>query len=100
MYVLCRCMLTCSEEGENCPIRKVMATFFWDSQGAIYIDYMEKGKMVIGLFYDRVLGRFVTKKRPHLAKKEVNSHTESVSFTIYVPLLLANLQENKLTVLN
>ena len=25
---------------------KVMATVFWDSQGVIYIDYVEKGKTV------------------------------------------------------
>jgi len=25
---------------------KVMATVFWDSQGVIYIDYLEKGKTV------------------------------------------------------
>jgi len=27
---------------------KVMATVFWDSQGVIYIDYLEKGKTVTG----------------------------------------------------
>jgi len=29
---------------------KVMATVFWDSQGVINIDYLEKGKTVTGLY--------------------------------------------------
>lgn len=29
---------------------KVMATVFWDSQGVIYINYMEKSKMGKGLY--------------------------------------------------
>jgi len=44
---------------------KVMATFFWDSQGVIYIDYLET--------YADLLGRFAAelqKIRPHLAKKK------------------------------
>ena len=40
---------------------KVMATVFWDSQGEIYIDYLEKGKMVTGLYYGKLLGRFDAK---------------------------------------
>ncbi|XP_014487341.1 PREDICTED: histone-lysine N-methyltransferase SETMAR-like [Dinoponera quadriceps] len=34
---------------------KVMATVFWDSQGVIYIDYLEKGKTVTGLYYAELL---------------------------------------------
>jgi len=34
---------------------KVMATVFWDSQGVIYIDYLEKGKTVIGLYYAELI---------------------------------------------
>ncbi|XP_039302537.1 uncharacterized protein LOC120357081 [Solenopsis invicta] len=37
---------------------KVMVTVFWDSQGVIYIDYLEKGKTVTGLYYAELLGRF------------------------------------------
>jgi Transposase. len=36
----------------------VMATIFWDSQGVIYIDYLEKCKTVTGLYYAELLGRF------------------------------------------
>ena len=35
---------------------KVMATVFWDSQGVIYIDYLEKGKTVTGLNFAELLG--------------------------------------------
>jgi len=56
------------------PAGKVMATVFWDSQVVIYIDYLDKGKMVTGLYYAELLGRFAAelqKIRPHLAKKKV-----------------------------
>ena len=56
---------------------KVMATVFWDSQGVIYINYLEKGKMVTGLYYAELLGQFdaeLQKKWPHLAKKKVLFH--------------------------
>jgi len=35
---------------------KVMATVFWDSQGVIYIDNLENGKTVTGLYYVELLG--------------------------------------------
>lgn len=56
---------------------KVMATVFWDSQGIILIDYLEKGRTITGQYYADLLGRFDTqlkKKRPHLAKKKVLFH--------------------------
>ena len=37
---------------------KVMATVFWDLQGVIYIDYLEKGKTVTGLYYAELLDKF------------------------------------------
>jgi len=57
-----------------------MATVFWDSQGVIYIDYLEKGKTVTGLYYAKLLGRFsaeLQKIRPHLAKKKVLFHHDN-----------------------
>ena len=48
---------------------------FWDLQGVIYIDYLEKGKTVTWLYYVELLGRFdveLQKKRPRLAKKNDN----------------------------
>ena len=56
---------------------KVMATVLWDSQDVIYIDYVEKGKMVTGLYYAELLGRFdaeLQKKPFHLAKKKLFHH--------------------------
>jgi len=69
---------TCSEEGEDCPIGRKGdgRRFFLDSQRVIYIDYLEKGKTVTGLYYAELLGRFAAelqKIRPHLAKKKCSS---------------------------
>uniref|UniRef100_A0A131YT73 Transposase n=1 Tax=Rhipicephalus appendiculatus TaxID=34631 RepID=A0A131YT73_RHIAP len=57
-----------------------MATIFWDSQGVIFVDYLEKGKTVTGPYYAELLGRFdaeLRKKRPHLVKKKVLFHHEN-----------------------
>ena len=57
-----------------------MATIFWDSQGVMYIDYLEKGKMVPGLYYAELLGRFdaeLQKKLPHSAKKKMLFHHDN-----------------------
>jgi histone-lysine N-methyltransferase SETMAR len=37
---------------------KVMATVFWDSQGIILIDYLEKGRTITGPYYSELLDRF------------------------------------------
>lgn len=63
---------------------KVMATVFWDSQGVIYIDYLEKGKTITGRYYAELLGRFdveLKKKRPRLAKKKCCSTTTTHRLT-------------------
>ena len=52
---------------------KVMATVFWDSQGVILIDFLEKGKSITGEYYASLLSNLVQEikeKRPHLAKKK------------------------------
>jgi len=57
-----------------------MAPVFWDSQGLIYIDHLEKGITVSGLHYADLLGRFAAelqKIRPHLAKKKVLFHHDN-----------------------
>ena len=51
---------------------KVMACVFWDARGIIYIDYLEKGRTITGVYYAALLDRLVDKikeKRPHLQKK-------------------------------
>ena len=48
---------------------KVMATVSWDARGVIYIDYLEKGKTIIGAYYASLLHRLseeIKKKRPDL----------------------------------
>jgi hypothetical protein len=66
---------TCSEEGKECRIgRKGDVHRFLGFEDVIYIDYLEKDKMVTGLYYAKLLGRFdaeFQKKPPHLAKKKV-----------------------------
>lgn len=37
---------------------KVMATVFWDSQGIIHIDYLERGRTITGQYYCELLDRF------------------------------------------
>lgn len=59
---------------------KVMATVFWDSQGIIYIDCLERKKTIIGLYYTELLDRFdaeLKKKRPHLVKKKALLHHDN-----------------------
>ena len=56
---------------------KVMATVFWDSQGIILIDYLEKGKTITGQYYSLLLDRLKTEldeKHPQLAHKKVLFH--------------------------
>lgn len=59
---------------------KVMATVFWDERGVIFVDYLEKGRTITGLYYADLLGRLDTElkeKRPHLAKKKVLFHHDN-----------------------
>lgn len=59
---------------------KVMASVFWDSQGVIFIDYLEKGKTITGQYYADLLTRLDTElkaKRPRLAKKKVLYHQDN-----------------------
>jgi hypothetical protein len=53
--------------------RKVMASVFWDAEGILYIDYLEKGKTIIGEYYSNLLPRLdkkILEKRPGLQKKK------------------------------
>lgn len=59
---------------------KVMATVFWDSQGIIHTDYLQKGRTITGQYYANLLQEFDTilkKKRPHLNKKKVLFHHDN-----------------------
>lgn len=77
---------------------KVLATVFWDSQGVIHIDYLEKGsKKITGVYYADLLGRFdveLTKKRPSLAMQEnVLFHHDNARPAHTTALVMAKLTE-------
>ena len=48
----------CTKEGEE--RRKVMANICWNSQGIIFIDYLEKCKTIIAAYYASLLYRLKT----------------------------------------
>jgi hypothetical protein len=51
---------------------KVMASVFWDAEGILFIDYLEKGKTIIGEYYSNLLTRLdekICEKKPSLQKK-------------------------------
>jgi histone-lysine N-methyltransferase SETMAR len=51
---------------------KVMASVFWDAEGILFIDYLEKGKTITGDYYSNLLTRLdekIREKRPGLQKK-------------------------------
>jgi hypothetical protein len=50
-----------------------MALVFWDAEGILFIDYLEKGKTITGEYYSNLLTRPYEKsceKRPGLQKKK------------------------------
>jgi hypothetical protein len=52
-----------------------MALVFWDAEGILFIDYLEKGKTIIGEYYSSLLIRLDQKnreKRPGLPKRKRN----------------------------
>ncbi|XP_019875979.1 histone-lysine N-methyltransferase SETMAR-like [Aethina tumida] len=59
---------------------KVMASVFWDAQGIIFIDYLQKGQSINSDFYIALLDRLkdeIVKKRLHLKKKKVLFHQDN-----------------------
>jgi len=53
------CQFTTPKEVQGPEIgRKIMATVFWDADGFIMVDYLEKGKTVSGAYYATLLGQF------------------------------------------
>jgi hypothetical protein len=63
---------------------KVMVTVFWDSEGIILINYLEKSKTSTGASYSSLLGRLKTElqeKCPRLAHKKSFSITTTHQLT-------------------
>jgi hypothetical protein len=50
-----------------------MTSVFWDAEGILFIDYLEKGKIMTGEYYSDLLSRLdekIRKKRSGLQKKK------------------------------
>jgi histone-lysine N-methyltransferase SETMAR len=50
-----------------------MASVFWDAEGILFIDYLEKGKTITGKYYSNLLTRLdekIREKRHGLQKKK------------------------------
>jgi histone-lysine N-methyltransferase SETMAR len=71
----------CREAGCSAPKKtrsvpstgKVTALVFWDAEGILFIDYLEKGKIITGEYYSNLLTRLdekIREKRPSLQKKK------------------------------
>jgi len=61
-----------------------MALVFWDAEGILFIDYLEKGKTITGEYYSNLLTRLdekVREKRPGLQKKKIIFHQDSALVT-------------------
>jgi histone-lysine N-methyltransferase SETMAR len=59
---------------------KVMASVFWDDEGILFIDYLEKGQTITGEYYSNLLTRLdkqIREKRPGLRKKKTNFHQDN-----------------------
>lgn len=59
-----------------------MSAVFWNSQGVIYIDHLQKANSAAVLYNAELLGRLeaeLQKERPHFVKKKVLFHHSNVS---------------------
>jgi len=55
---------------------KVMASVFWDAEGILFIDYLEKGKTITGEYYSNLLTRpdeKICEKKTRSAKEKKSS---------------------------
>jgi histone-lysine N-methyltransferase SETMAR len=57
---------------------KVMASVFWDAEGNLFIDYLEKGKTITGEYHSNLLTRL--NERPGLQKKKkISFHQDNAA---------------------
>lgn len=59
---------------------KILATVFWDAKGIIFMDCLEKGKTITGLYYANLLDKLIKhirEKRPGLSKKKIFFHHDN-----------------------
>jgi histone-lysine N-methyltransferase SETMAR len=58
---------------------KVMASVFWDAEGILFIDYLEKGKSITGEYYSNLLTR-LNKKNKKIPEKRTSLQKKNVIF--------------------
>ena len=74
--------------GESCPkwpkmqtsAGKVLVSLFWDEQGILFIDYLEKGRTINSEYHIALwvfLKEEITKKQPQMKKKKVLFHQDN-----------------------
>ena len=59
---------------------KVLASVFWDAQGILLINYLDKGRTINSEYYITLLVRFkkqIAKKQPQIKKKKVFFHQDN-----------------------
>lgn len=59
---------------------KVLASVFWDAKGVLFVDYLQKGKTINGVYYATLLDELkknIEEKRPGLAKKKILFHQDN-----------------------
>jgi histone-lysine N-methyltransferase SETMAR len=59
---------------------KVMASVFWDAEGILFVDYLEKGKTITGEYHSNVFTRpdgKLCEKTPGLQKKKNQFHQDN-----------------------
>ena len=50
---------------------KVMVSVFWDAHGVIFIDYLEKGRTIIGAYYAALVYRLIDERRnDHIRRRK------------------------------
>jgi hypothetical protein len=70
---------------------RVMASVFWDAEGILFIDYLERGKTITREYYANLLTRLdekIREKRPGLQKKTI---------IIIIIIIIINLSSGQFT---
>jgi hypothetical protein len=60
---------------------KVIASVFWDAEGILFINYLERGKTITGEYYSNLLTRLdekIYEKRRGLQKKKKSSFNRTM----------------------
>ena len=55
-------------------VQKVMTTVFWDSEGIIFVDFLEGSKAIIAIYYEGILRKFKVAVMKKKAGKVAQGH--------------------------